>query len=125
MQTQVHEVESCATQYLNIERLGHIGIGTIFQTLQVGVLVGLGSEQDDRDVIEIDVLLDLFAQGDTIHFRHHHVADYKVGLLAEDILQSLLSVAACVDMEIGRQFLAQIVAYLGIVIDNEQVEART
>ena len=36
---------------------------------------GLCGEQDDRKIIELDVLPYLFAEGEAVHLGHHDIAD--------------------------------------------------
>ena len=45
------------TEYPYMERFGHVGVGSCFQTFQIVFLPCLGGEQYYRDVVQVHILL--------------------------------------------------------------------
>ena len=78
----VDELLHTQSQYLNIERLGQIVIGTQLQSLYSADIGGASREHDNGDMRQVDISLYPAAELETVNARHHHVADNEVYLFA-------------------------------------------
>ena len=65
-------------EFIHIERLRKIGVGTAFQSFQTVTDFGLRGQQNNGNVTDIGIALDFLQQRDTIHLRHQHIRNHKV-----------------------------------------------
>ena len=65
---------------------------------------GLCGEQDDRKVIELDVLPYFFAEGETIHLWHHDVADDEVWSFLHNEFEGRDTVVTSINLVFVLQF---------------------
>ena len=63
--------------------------------------------------------LDAAAALQTVHHRHHHVADYQVGNIARGHLYALFAVGGGDDVVVGVKQLADKYADVAVVVDDE------
>ena len=111
-------VDACQ-EHLAVEWLGDVGVCAMLIALCAVFLQVLGGEHDDRDVRGGGSGLELLGKLESVHHRHHHVADHQVGHLPARHLQTLLAVGS-LDYEVGvLQQRALILAYVVVVVDDE------
>lgn len=106
-------------KYLDIKGLGEIHIGAHGQSFNIVVYGRSCSKQDHRDMIYIDVLFDLFAQGDPVGFGHFYVANDQVRIFLQDTGKRLLAIAAFGNMIQGGKLFAEVITDIFIVIYNK------
>ena len=111
-------------QFVDVERLGHVAIGTKLQPLDAVALLGLRGEQNGRDVGGVGVALEPFEELQTIQTGHQHIRHDEVGKLREGALQPLLAIAGGEDfVGIGERLLEEETNLLIIVNDQNTVSA--
>ena len=119
----VYQVVNLDVQFLHVERLGNIGIGTRLQALQFVLHLGLRRQHDDGQLRDLRVLLDALQHGDAVHLGHHHVADDEVVVaVRQQHLQALLAVGGVVELVAVAQLVDDVVGYLVVVVDDEDAE---
>ena len=121
--TSLQQVLDVQMQLFHIEGFGQEGVSTTFQTFETIADIGHRGEHDDGYVADVDVGLDHPQHGEAVHLGHHDIADDEVvavlGSRREQFLQSLATVGTEVELVETSQFAGDVVAYLGIVVDNE------
>ena len=116
----LEEIQYSGLEQIDVERLGDICVRAGLDAGDVVLFAGLAGKHHERDVIEIDVLAYLVAQGQTVHDRHHDIADYDVRSLLEHGVQRLFSVGALDDVEVTRKFGSHIAAKLLVIVHKHQ-----
>ena len=79
----------------------------------------LCSKHDDRDMRSGGIGFELLCKLQTIHHRHHNIADYQVGHLLLSHFQSFFTVGSLQDKEVVLQQCALILSYVVVVVDNQ------
>ena len=69
-------------------------------------------------MVGVDVRLEFRAQSNTVHLRHHHVADDQVGHVLEDFRERHLAVGIVADVVFIAQFGLEIAGDLVVVLHN-------
>lgn len=69
-------------------------------------------------MVGIYILFDFTAQRYTVHFRHHYIADNKIGHPAEYLVKRFFPVCTFNDMIPGGQFVRNVLPDLFIVFHN-------
>ena len=70
-------------------------------------------------MVEVHILFYLLSECQTVHFRHHKVADHKVGFVPEHFVKSQFAVLESNDSVMGGKFILKIVSYLRVILSNE------
>ena len=68
-------------QFLHVERFGQISIRPLLESLHAIAHFRLRREQDNRDVANIGITLELFEERQSIHLRHHDIANHQVVII--------------------------------------------
>ena len=79
-----------------VEGLRHVVVGADLQTDDPVDVVAARGEDDHGDVAR---LAELFADGEAVHLRHHHVEDDEVRLEGLRLFERLLAVVRSLDPE--------------------------
>ena len=82
---------------------------------------GTGGEQYDWYMAGHNVVLDVLAELQTIHIGHHHVGDDEVGYFEVGLFESEHTVGSLGYLVSVLQDSAQVVAYVVVVVDDEQM----
>ena len=101
------------------ERLLNVGVGTYVHTFHLRVIIGLGGEHHERDVTRQLVAAHPSAQFDSIHPRHHPIADEDVNLVLLQLVKCLDAVACCDDLILLTEVVLQEFAHILGVFDDE------
>ena len=112
------QVDDGAAQDVHVEWFQNVGICSGLQTFQLVFFSTLGGEQDDRHIVGIDICLQLGAEGGSVHFRHHHVADDEVWLVLQNLVQCHLAVRIGAYLEVAGELCLQIVLDILLVFHN-------
>ena len=122
-----HEVTYCADaaaqrfhtgqQFAYAERLGHIVIGTNRKAADLVLLLSLGAEDDNADLLI--GAADGLAQGEAVHARQHHIQNDKLRLRgAHGLPERLRGFKALHFVSAGLQCILLQLADGGIVLYN-------
>ena len=105
----------------DVEGLRDKGVGTHFETCQTVLVAGLGSDEDDGEVVELNVATDAHAELYAVDFGHHIVGDDEredIGLSQQD-LEGFATVGTGSDAVASAEFLLEVGAHLIVVVDHE------
>ena len=75
-----------------VNRFLDIRVRTTGSPVHLLLVVGQSSQQHNRKMTQDNIRLDLTTKIETVHFRHHHIADNHRNLFAHQHLQSLHAV---------------------------------
>ena len=106
-------------QFLRIEWLVEVSIDAHLQSAQLVFLRSLGSNDDDRDMIERLRLLDSLAQSISIHPWHHEVGDDKVGNGLRGKAQALLAIFGNGELVTLPELHTHIFCHVSVVLHYE------
>ena len=106
-------------QQVGAERLCHVYVGTGLQSFDALLLAAACCKQQHGNVTCCLVLLKTGAEGESVHYGHHHVRHYDVGHALHRELQSALSVGSFYNIIAVEQQRAQISTHIGVVVDDE------
>ena len=71
----------------------------------------------------LDVVLDVAAQGEAVHFGHQHVANHEINLFLFQYFQGLLAVCCTLDLVfVGQQALQKQQDLLMVVYDQQGIQ---
>ena len=101
------------------EGLGDIGVSTMLIALDALRLLAAGGKQNDRNMTGHLILLDLRTEGESVHHRHHHIADNQVGHTLLSQTQTILSIRSLDDIVLTGKEHTQIAADILIVVDDK------
>ena len=101
----LHNIVDAQFQVAEFEGLGYVAVGAYLQGLGAVFLLGLGSQQDDGEVLVVGVCLEFLCQFQTVHHRHHDIGNDDVKLLLLDNLHCLLSVGGRLNVVFGAEQL--------------------
>ena len=76
--TLSQEILDTGEKHLAVEWFGNIGISSMLITLGAMLLQVLRREHNNRDMRGSRICLQLFSKLQTVHNRHHHIADHQV-----------------------------------------------
>ena len=106
-------------QFLGVERLGEIGVGTGLQAFEPFLFGDFGSDDDDGDMIGHLVGTHLPADLQSVGFGHHQIGDDKVRNERLRLLQSLPAVGSIEDGILAGEMRTDVGGHVGIVLDDE------
>ena len=115
----LQQISDAHLQFLRIEGLEHIGIGSVAQSLQAIGVGTLGRDHDDGDMGEHLRLTHKPTEGLPVHARHHQVGDNDVGHLFGGHCQSFLSIVRHEQTVVLFQTNLHIVRHVGIVFYDQ------
>ena len=106
-------------EYLAVEWLGDVGIGTMFITFGTMLFQILRRKHNDRDMRGCRMGLQILRKLQTIHHRHHHITDHQVRNFLLGNIQSFLTISSfqndIIILQKGMLILTDII----VVIDNQ------
>ena len=106
-------------QQVGAERLCHVYVGTGLQSFDALLLAAACCKQQHGNVACCLVLFKTGAEGESVHYGHHHVRHYDVGHALHRELQSALSVGSFYNIIAVEQQRAQISTHIGVVVHDE------
>ena len=114
----VHE----GPQVHRVEGLAHIGVGPDVQAVDLGSRIGHRGQEHDGDGAQVGVLPQGLEELETIHHRHHDVADDEVEILRLGRLQALLAVGGAGDVVPLGEHVHEVPPQVIIVLDHQDVQ---
>ena len=76
--TLSQEILDTGEKHLAVEWFGNIGISSMLITFCAMLLQVLRSKHNNRDMRGSRICLQLFSKLQSVHNRHHHIADHQV-----------------------------------------------
>ena len=117
--TLSQEILDTGEKHLAVEWFGNIGICSMLITLCAMLLQVLRSEHNNRDMRGSRIRLQLFCQLQSVHNRHHHIADYQVRHLFQGDSQPLFTISSLKNNILILQKCTLILTDIGIIINNQ------
>src|SRR5574344_1876477 len=119
--TTIDKILHCFSQDIHIKRFGDIGISSTVQSFDVIFCRRFCRKQNNRNRIDVRILPYLSAECESIHFRHHHMTDYKIRFFSQNHVVSLFAVYTFFLIEFGSQLLSYIFAYFFIIFYDKNI----
>ena len=117
----LEEVLDRLEEDFDVEGLRDKGVGTHFETGETVLVAGLGGDEDDGEVVELDIATDAHTELYAVDFGHHEVGDDEregIGLSQQD-LEGFATVGTGSDAVASAEFLLEVGAHLIVVVDHE------
>ena len=115
----LQQILNTCQEYLAVERLGDVGIGTMLITLGTMLFQILRRKHNDRDMRGCSMGLQILRKLQTIHHRHHHITDHQVRNFLLGNIQTFLTIGSfqndIIILQKGMLILTDII----VVIDNQ------
>ena len=121
--TLPQEILDTGKKHLTVEWFGNIGIGSMLITLCAMLFQILRCEHNNRDMRGSGIRLQLFGKLQSVHNRHHHIADHQVGHLFYSYGQSLFTISSLKNNILILQKRTLILSDIGIIINNQNCRA--
>ena len=113
------EILNASQEHLAMEWLGNIGVGSMFVTFCTMLLKILCREHNDWNMRSSRMGFQLFCKHQTVHHRHHYIANHQIGHFPLGNFQSLLAIGSLQNnvgiLQKGMLILADVV----IIINNQ------
>ena len=121
--TLSQEILDTGEKHLAVEWFGNIGIGSMLITLCAMLFQVFRREHNNRDMRGSGIRLQLFGKLQSVHNRHHHIANHQVGYLFYSYGQSLFTIGGLKNNILILQKRTLILTDIGIIINNQNCRA--
>ena len=106
-------------QVLRFKRFRHVVISAELQSLQTTLNSRLGGQKDNRNIIDIRILLNELRQFQTVHIRHHQVRNNQINRFLEENLLRLYAITRTHDVVVVAHDIDQEIAHVLTIIYDE------
>ena len=114
-----YQVAAACKQDLGVERLRHIVIGTVVQTLQCMRFCAQSCQENYWYMACGKVAFKHVTHLNAGHYRHHHIAYNQFRLQLGGLFKSLMAVIRCDDIIIWFEDMFQHLHYLVVIFHNK------
>ena len=121
--TLSQEILNTGEKHLAVEWFGNIGICSMLITLCAMLLQVLRRKHNNRDMRGSRIRLQLFSKLQSVHNRHHHIANHQVRHLFQGDSQTLFTIGGLKNNILILQKSTLILTDIGIIINNQNCRA--